>query len=334
MKRFPLIALALVVAGCASAPAPQSSSLVWPPPNVAAPAEVVWLGSVSELKPKGAGRVLRSIAGAGSGQQDWTMQQPVAVALLGKTVFAVDTALGEVVAFRRDGAGGFRLALPAGFTPVAVAADHRRQQLLVADREGGAVVAFDVSGKLLGEVIATGQVARCGGLAVCANGDIVLSDAASGVLVRLDGAGGETHRAGRPGTELGEYNTPTAVVEGPDESIWVLDTFNFRVQRLEPDLTAIDAFGEHGDGSGQFALAKGLGADPDGHLYVTDGRFDVMQVFDEEGRLLLVIGRHGSGSGEFWNPAGVAIGPDGEIVIADTGNRRVQLLRYQRRSSQ
>jgi DNA-binding beta-propeller fold protein YncE len=333
VKRWTLIALALATVGCASKPQPQASGLMWPPPDVAAPAEVVWLGSVSQLQPKGAGRVLRSIAGAGSDQQDWSMQQPVAVALLGKMVFAVDTALGEVMAFRRDGGGGIRLSLPEGFTPVAVAADPRRQRLLVADRTGGAVIGFDGSGKPLGEVVATGRVEQCGGIAVCANGDIVLSDAAKGVVVRLDGAGGETHRAGRPGTELGEYNTPTAVVEGPDESIWVLDTFNFRVQRLEPDLTAIDAFGEHGDGSGQFALAKGLGADPDGHLYITDGRFDVMQVFDDEGRLLLVIGRHGSGSGEFWNPAGVAIGPDGDIVVADTGNRRIQLLQYQRRAS-
>lgn len=261
------------------------------------------------------------------------MQQPVAAAQMGGTIFAVDTALGEVLAFRDDGSGAFRLELPEGFEPVAVAADHRRQRVLVADREAGAVVAYSGSGQPIGEVVGGGRIERCGGLAVCGNGDVVLSDAAAGRVVRFDEAGVETFRAGRAGTALGEYNTPTAVVEGPDESIWVLDTFNFRVQRLEPDLTAIDAFGEHGDGTGQFALAKGLAVDPEGHLYVSDGRFDVVQVFDEEGQLLLVIGRHGSGAGEFWNPAGIAVDPGGSVVVADTGNRRIQLLRYQRRSA-
>lgn len=332
MRRLATVVAAGLVVACASTPQQRATRPVWPPAGVVSPAEVVWLGSVSELTPKSASRVFRAIAGAGSEQHAWRMQQPVAIALLGQRVFAVDTALGEVLVSRTDGSAGFRLELPDGFTPVAVAADHRRQRVLVADREGGTVIGYDESGRPLGEVIGPGTVAQCGGVAVCANGDLVLSDAENGLVVRLSEDGLERFRAGTSGAELGEYNTPTAVVEGPDESIWVLDTFNFRVQRLEPDLTAIDTFGQHGDGSGQFALAKGLAVDPDGHLYVSDGRFDVIQVFDEDGQLLLIVGGHGSGAGEFWNPAGLGSDPDGNLVVADTGNRRVQLLRYQRRS--
>ncbi len=103
------------------------------------------------------------------------------------------------------------------------------------------------------------------------------------------------------------------------------------MQHLDERLQPIGAFGKHGDGSGQFALPKGLAIDSDGHLYVSDARFDVVQVFDSSGRLLLVVGRHGSGPGEFWNPAGLACDASDNLVVADTGNRRVQLLRYTRR---
>ena len=101
--------------------------------------------------------------------------------------------------------------------------------------------------------------------------------------------------------------------------------------QLDPELRFISVFGQNGDGSGHFALPKGLAVDPDGHLYLSDARFDVVQVFDEDGRLLLIIGGHGTGQGEFWNPAGIAIDGLGQIAVADTGNQRVQLLRYQRR---
>ncbi len=73
--------------------------------------------------------------------------------------------------------------------------------------------------------------------------------------------------------------------------------------------------------------------DPDGHLYVSDGRFDVIQVFDEEGQLLLIVGGHGFGRGRALEPGRDRLSiPTGSLAVADTGNRRVQLLRYQRRS--
>jgi DNA-binding beta-propeller fold protein YncE len=110
-----------------------------------------------------------------------------------------------------------------------------------------------------------------------------------------------------------------------------VDTFNYRLQRLTPTLAPASWFGTLGDGSGHFALPKGLAIDPDGHLYVADGRFDVIQLFDTNGNFLMAVGRPGTGPGEFWNLAGLASDAYGNIVVADAGNRRVQVLRYQER---
>jgi len=322
------IAVLLVIA-CASAPLPNGSRLTWPPATVAAPGEVAWQGEIEALRPRGVGGFLRTLAGAGKTDQRWRLAQPVDVAVQGERVYVVDTALGVVLACKRDGTAAVRLHLPPDFSPIAVAAV--KQGVLVADRSGGAVHAFAPDGSPQGEVVRSGMVERCGGLAICADGDIILTDAKAGEVVRVTAQGVEVARTGRAGTEAGDFNLPTAVVEAGDGTIWVLDTFNFRVQHLTHDLRPIGGFGEHGDGTGQFALPKGLTIDPDGHLYLSDARFDVVQVFDEEGKLLLVVGRHGTGDGEFWNPAGLACDENGEIAVADTSNRRVQLLRYQRR---
>ena len=261
------------------------------------------------------------------------MALPVAVAVVDDRVFAVDTAMGWVICSRRDGGSAVRLKLPDGFVPVALAAASDGGFILVADRESGAVIAFEPKGNLHGEVVAAGLVRRCGGIAACANGDLVMTDADAGQVVRIGRDGLEVARSGSKGVGDGEFNTPTAVVEAPDGTIWVLDPFNFRVQQLDPELRYLSQFGQHGDGSGHFALAKGLAVDPDGHLYVSDARFDAVQVFDDDGQLLFVIGGRGFGPGEFWNPGGLAIDRRGRMAVADTGNRRIQLLNYQRRGN-
>jgi len=306
---------------------------VWPPVAAAAPAEVAWQGVIEAFRPKGIGHIFRAVAGAERHQQSWLLPQPVAVAVVGERVFAVDTALGWVVGGKSDGGAGVRLKLPDGFSPVALAS-RGNDELLVADRNTGAVLAFSVKGKARGEVVPADVVRRCGGIGVCANGDLLITDSEAHEVVRVGRGGVVAARVGSPGGGDAQFNTPTAVVEAPDGTVWVLDTFNFRLQQLGPDFKYLSQFGQHGDGSGHLALAKGLAIDPDGHLYVSDARFDAIQVFNQDGQLLFIIGGRGFGPGEFWSPGGLAIDHRGRMAVADTGNRRVQLLRYQRRDDQ
>ena len=331
MRGFLFSLAALSVFGSMEGRLAAAEGPVWPPVNISAPAEVEWLGMVDEFRPKGIGRIFRAVAGAGQRQQSWQVPRPVSVAFAKGRVYVVDTALGLVIGAKPDGGSAIRLRLPDDVVPVAIAATRDGESILVADRDSGAVLAFEPKGASRGEVVGGGLVRRSGGLGVCANGDFLITDADAGQVVRVGSDGIEVARSGRRGTGQGEFNTPTAVVEAPDGTIWVLDTFNFRLQQLDPELRFISQFGRHGDGTGHFALAKGLAVDPDGHLYVSDARFDAVQVFNEDGQLLLVVGGHGSGVGEFWNPAGIAIDGTGRIAVADTGNQRVQLLRYQRR---
>ncbi len=302
---------------------------MWPPRGADSPGELVWKGAVSGLSAPGLSGLLRAIAGAEEKSEELKLRRPISTALAGDGLVVVDSGSGEVVACRRDGSGARRLSLPESFQPVAVAAG-RAGEIYVADGPTGEVVAFGPEGRTYRRVVEPGTVSRCGGLAVAANGDVLVTDVAAGAVVRVRPYGVVT-RAGRRGSVPGEFNFPTALLEAPDGTVWVLDSLNFRVQHLGAGLEPLGSFGQLGNGSGHFALPKGLAMDPEGHLYVSDARFDNIQVFDQEGRLLFDAGSRGTGPGQFWNPAGLAFGPDGTLAVADSGNQRVQLLQFRAR---
>ncbi len=326
-----LLAVVALAYGCATVPS-GSDTVVWPPAGVDSPGEVALVGAVTEVRVGGAAGLLRAVAGAvPGGAAAGTLVRPVAVAVADGRLAVVDTARGRVTVSDLDGRHGAVLRLPDGFLPSAVAFEGSARSLVVCDGPSGEVRRFDGSGRDQGSVVPPSAVTRCGGLAWCANGDVLVADTGAGGVLRVDGRGEVVARIGGRGGEEGRFNFPTAVAEAPDGSVWVLDTLNFRVQELDAMLRPVGGFGQLGDGSGQFALPKGLGLDPDGHVYVSDARFDLVQMFDPDGRLLLVIGRPGGDPGEFWSPAGIACDADGTIAIADPGNRRVQILRYRHR---
>jgi DNA-binding beta-propeller fold protein YncE len=134
---------------------------------------------------------------------------------------------------------------------------------------------------------------------------------------------------GKRGERPGEFNYPTAIV-GDALRLWVADSGNHRVQAVSPDGTSLMAFGRAGDAPGDLALPKSIGIDPDGHVYVVDGRFENIQVFNDAGQLLLYFGEEGSGPGQFWLPGGMFIEPGGRIWVCDSYNRRVQVFEYVR----
>ncbi len=136
---------------------------------------------------------------------------------------------------------------------------------------------------------------------------------------------------GRRGSGPGEFNFPCDVTADED-SIWVADTGNHRVQAVTRTGEPIVAFGQVGDAPGDLALPKGIAIDPDGHVYVVDGRFENVQIFDRTGHLLLFFGEEGAKAGEFWLPGGIFIEPTGRIWVCDSYNKRVQVFDYLRES--
>jgi len=147
----------------------------------------------------------------------------------------------------------------------------------------------------------------------------------------LSPAGGLLRVVGRRGGAPGEFNFPSAIA-GDGEKVWIADSGNHRVQAISRSGEPLVSFGQAGDAPGDLALPKSVALDPDGHVFVVDGRFENIQIFQPDGRLLLFFGEEGTGPGQFWLPGGIFIEPTGRIWVCDLYNRRLQVFQYVRES--
>lgn len=76
--------------------------------------------------------------------------------------------------------------------------------------------------------------------------------------------------------------TVTEIAVGPEGRVFVADFYNDRVQVFDPDGTFLTAFGELGDGSGEFGHAMALDVAADGTVYVADFPNDRVQIWKPE----------------------------------------------------
>ena len=136
--------------------------------------------------------------------------------------------------------------------------------------------------------------------------------------------------SGLRGTQPGEFNEPKNLDIGPDGSIYVADTFNHRIQRLDNQGNVLKVWGSEGEAPGQFKEPWGIAVDPSGFVYVADTWNHRVQKFDLEGNFIAVIGPArvgiGTGPGEFYGPRDIAVDSDGSIFVTDTGNHRIQVI--------
>ena len=104
------------------------------------------------------------------------------------------------------------------------------------------------------------------------------------------------------GNGPGEFNFPTHIAADRQGDLYVTDSMNSRIVRLDPEGRFKNQIGAQGDGPGHFSRPKGVAVDTFGHVYVMDAVFDNIQIFDREGQYLLALGELGSEPGQFWLP--------------------------------
>jgi len=146
------------------------------------------------------------------------------------------------------------------------------------------------------------------------------------------------------------FHEPWDLTVGPDGNIYVADTWNHRIQKLDGEgraITAWGAFGEFGAEDGEsgesiFYGPRGIvvvppsltgsqatvgTADEQNPLvYVTDTGNKRVQVFQANGKFAFQWGGGGAAEGDLDEPVGIAIGPEGDLYVADTWNRRIQVF--------
>jgi len=197
-----------------------------------------------------------------------------------------------------------------------------------------------------GEGSAPGQFQNPRGIKVGPDGFVYITDGSNHRIQKFT-AGGEFVAAwGRPSTietEAGVprgFNEPWDVAVAPDGTIYVADTWNHRIQKLDAEGRLITAWGLFGQydpddpiGQGAFYGPRGVAIRPSSQegagewrVYVTDTGNKRVQVFEPDGQFAFQWGGGGVLEGYLDEPVGIAIGPDGEVYVADTWNRRVQVF--------
>ncbi|MBU6429337.1 MAG: SMP-30/gluconolactonase/LRE family protein, partial [Cyanobacteria bacterium REEB65] len=155
----------------------------------------------------------------------------------------------------------------------------------------------------------------------------------------LAGNGSEGYADG-PGRSA-EFNNPHGIAVAPDGTVYVADTFNQRIRKIQPDgiVSTLAGDGQAGvaiDAQGsraQFQNPLGLALGHDGSLWVADMSNNRIRAIDPIGGGVLTVAGGGGGcwngygyrdgsdlSAAFHNPNWLAWTPDGLLVVDFTNN--------------
>ena len=153
------------------------------------------------------------------------------------------------------------------------------------------------------------------------------------------------HKWGTPGGGSGQFSAPEAVAVGPNDHVYVVDTYNHRIQVFDQSGEFLSQWGSLCDlgtqegcldpdgsgplsaGDGQFKTPEGIAIDAIFELvYITDSENHRIQVFDLEGSFIRKWGKFGSTQGLFYIPVGLSLDEEGLLYVSDVFNHRVQVF--------
>jgi sugar lactone lactonase YvrE len=340
---------------------------------IAVAATVLWAGNNGNNANNG---------GDGDAPQGWEVDQPGGVAVgPGGVVYVSETKLSRISTVREDGtitpvAGGndnqsdygdggpateATLAEPLG---VAVSSSG---ELYIADQfhgtvrritRDGTITPFAGSGNVGGTqsgddggAAVDADLGHPAGVAVADDNTVFVSDLGSHSVWRVDTSGTMTTVAGTgregfggdggPATEA-TLGHPSGVAIGPDGAVYIADTDNNRIRRVDPDgtITTVAGTGDERFTSDEvparqsaLALPQGVAVDTDGALYIADTNNHRIRKIDREGIITTVAGDGSDGfdgdggpatEASLSGPQSVAVAPEGTLYIADSGNDRIR----------
>lgn len=216
-------------------------------------------------------------------------------------------------------------------SPLGVSADSLSGHVYVTDRARLRLMAFNLEGTFLWETPLLSPLSS----AVTPDGDVVV--ATFGPLVKTSDQGEFEIQVGSRGLEPGQFDFPRSVVVGEEGEIYVADTNNTRIQRVEMtgELTATATWVTgvpprfQDDPETIFTAPSGITLDEQGRVIVIDGFRHVISVLDPEtGEVVHDFGeRRGPTDGAFNLPTSIAHINADYFVITDTFNDRVQIVR-------
>lgn len=197
---------------------------------------------------------------------------------------------------------------------------------------------FDQAGRGRG----AGQFDAPRGIAIDGEGNILIVDTVNTRIQKFDARGTHLWSSGTAGPGPGQFGRvqngpgPTGIAVDEAGFIYVADTWNHRVVKLDPTGKFVTSWGGFVNTQGnqelgrqhprEFYGPRSLAIGPDRALYVTDTGNKRVLVFDLEGKPLRQWGGIGTGPDNLNEPVGIAVDKTGIVYVADTYNGRVAVF--------
>lgn len=171
-------------------------------------------------------------------------------------------------------------------------------------------------------------------------------DLKTGIMSTVAGTGESGYAGdGMPAAEA-SLAGPSGLAMGPDGALYVADTFNGRIRRIDHGTGVISTIagdgGEYryGGHANEFSASVsrpyGIAVDALGNLFITDSDSHLIRRWDHVRKIVTVLAGNGvaqySGDGlpaaqcSLNYPFGVAVDSDGNVLIADTFNHRIRMV--------
>jgi len=215
---------------------------------------------------------------------DKTLMMPVALTIVDKRLYVVDSVLHEVCIFDSKGKFGSSFGSEQLIRPSGIAYCPERDKLFVSDAGGHVIQVFDKSGELLQTIgsrgVEPGQFNFPTHLCVDESGKLYVSDTLNYRVQVFSPEENSWKTFGGHGDRPGYFAHPAGIATDSFGHIYVTDRQFENIQIFDHEGKILLAIGHEGAGLGEFWLPAGIFIDDRNRIYVADSFNKRVQVFE------------------------------------------------------
>lgn len=245
----------------------------------------------------------------GQGRGDGQFMGPIGLTVAGSDLVIADSENSRIQVVSTAGVYQKKIVpdtseLNTSFTCVAV--DRNNGFIFALDRADDSIAVYDLFGwfkqRIGSSGSGNGQLLDPRGLAVDADGNIVVADTGNARIVKLSPTGEHLMNFGAFGSGPGQFKSPERVAIDSSGNILVSDYDANQILVFAASGDFLFSFGGSGTGNGKFDGPLGVAVAPDDSIYVADSGNARVQKFSAAGNFIGWFGADETGNAD-WHEA-------------------------------